>query len=215
MAGPGRRLAMMAKDVDKILDGARKDADQSKAVRLERHKVTNCTIAADKLRKATKKIAELEDMAGPENAIVTGITQKYEASKKYVNEVCAEIRQGLLADTNAPQDLYKGSDKGKFREMIISEWKKAYPNDEILAVRFHKANFERTKTKRWNGAIKQWQYNDVSALAVSVIVKDDERVASIFMAFINKDNQDGSLNVGVNTKYGEYIVREMLIKNLK
>jgi hypothetical protein len=35
------------------------------------------------------------------------------------------------------------------------------------------------------------------------------------MAYINKDNLSGSMNVGCKTKDGAYVIEEMLLKNLK
>ena len=125
------------------------------------------------------------------------------------------MREKLLADAKAPQDVYKGADKAKIKNMISSAWKKAYPEDQILAIRFHNADWKRTKTKKWNDAVKEWQYNDVSSLGVSVIVKADEKVATIYAAFVNKDHISGTMNTGVATKTSGYVVKEMLIANLK
>ena len=52
-------------------------------------------------------------------------------------------------------------------------------------------------------------------MAVSVIVKDDSTTATIFPAYINKDNLNGDINAGVSTKKSEYVVKQMLVKNWK
>jgi len=112
-----------------------------------------------------------------------------------------------------PEDNYDGSDKDKFDKMIRKSWKKKYPKDNILGVHFHATDWKRTKNKRWNGAISAWQYTDVSVLPVRVVVKTDSKVATIFPAYINKDNDDGSINTGVATKGSQYVIKQMLVEN--
>lgn len=213
--GPNRIIDLKIKEAENMLKSAKNDADRVHQVSIERQKINNYNIAVGKLRSFSKKVEEIEEMTGPNNPKVEALTKEYEATKKYVYDACADIREQVLSGEKAPEDVYEGGDKEKFKKMIMEEWKKAYPNDSIYAIRFNNADFQRTKTKRWNDAVSQWQYNDVSALAVSVIVKTDENIATIYPAFINKDNMDGSINAGVHTKYGGYVVKEMLVKNLK
>lgn len=212
--GPDRIVEMRIKKARTILESAKQDADRANQVTMENQKINNYNIAVGKLRTFTKKVEEIEGMTGPNDPRVAELTKDYEVTKKYVYDACADIREKVLADQKAPEDIYKGSDKKKFKKMIMAAWKKAYPNDDIYDIRFHSAGFKRTRTKRWNDAVNQWQYNDVSALAVSVIVKMNKDIATIYPAFINKDNQDGSINTGVHTKFGGYVVKEILVKNL-
>lgn len=54
------------------------------------------------------------------------------------------------------------------------------------------------------------------ALAASVIVKATEKIAPLFPAYINRDNlEGGDLNVGVETKSSEYVIKELLVANVK
>ncbi len=112
-----------------------------------------------------------------------------------------------------PQDNYSGGDKGDLEKMIRSAWSKKYPNDQIMGIHFEAKDWKRTQNKRWNEAIKGWYYTDVSVLVAKVVVKTDNKVATIFPAYINKDNKDGSLNTGVATKTSEYVVKQILISN--
>ena len=212
--GPDRIIDMKIKKAQQLLESAKLDADRASQSTVQNHKTNNFNIATGKLRSFTKDMEEIENMAGPNDPRLAELTEMYEATKKHVFTACADIHEELLAQTKAPENEYKGSDRGKLKEMIMSAWNKAYPNDHIIDVRFHTAEFKRTKTKRWNDAVNEWQYNDVSALAVSVIVKMDDRVATIYPAYINKDNQDGSISAGVHTKFGGYVVKEVLVKNL-
>lgn len=88
-----------------------------------------------------------------------------------------------------------------------------YPQDEILGVRFHMKDWKRDANYKANST--SIYKTDTSVLAVSVVVKDDAQHATIFPAYINKDNLDGSVNTGVDTKKSQYVVKQMLVKNWK
>jgi hypothetical protein len=121
----------------------------------------------------------------------------------------------LLAATSAPVDLYTGADKEEIRDMVTQAWKKKYPKDDILGVRFPNKTWVRDSVWRWSSADKGWSNNDTSVLRLAVIVKTDKTVATIYQAYVNRDNASDSVNVGVDTKGNEYVVEEMLLENWK
>ena len=144
------------------------------------------------------------------------------AKRDVIAKKCAERAQKsaykidnkcCVKDEARPEDVYGGSDKDELLGMVKKAWMKKYPKDKLLGVHFHQKNWKRNKNKRWNDAVSKWQYTDVSVLPAKVVVKSDNKLATIFPAFVNKDNMDGSINIGVNTKKSNYVVKQMLVSN--
>jgi hypothetical protein len=115
----------------------------------------------------------------------------------------------------APEDNYTGDDRDDLEKMVRKAWQKAHPSDKILGIHFPNAKWKTEKKKRWNDASSSWHYTDTSILLAKVVVKTDDTIATIFPAYINKDNLDDSTNVGVATKTKEYVINQMLIANYK
>ena len=114
-----------------------------------------------------------------------------------------------------PADVYSGRDKSSLKSKIKKAWKDMWKNDNILDVRFPNADWNRTQSRRWSDAENAYYYQDTSILLVSVVVKTDNKVATIFPAYINKNNDTGKLTMGVATKDSEHVIKQMLIKNFK
>ena len=121
--------------------------------------------------------------------------------------------EGAIESEPTPPDVYTGTDKKKLERMILDAWKTRYPEDDVLGVRFHMKNWKTDVNYRANST--EIYETNTSVLAVSVVVKDNSETATIFPAYINRDNHDGSLNAGVDTKKKEYVVKRMLLKNWK
>ncbi len=119
--------------------------------------------------------------------------------------------RGRIQSEPTPPDIYKGADKEKFRSMISDAWKKKYPQDKVLGIRFHSDHWVRNSNYKAD-AVSIYK-SDTSVLPVSVVVQRDASVATIFPAYINKNNLSGEISVGVNTKKKSYVVKEMLLKN--
>ncbi len=139
------------------------------------------------------------------------IEKKCDENKKKSAFVISNLK---TIDTEArPEDKYTGSDQKTLEKMVRDAWSKKYPDDYIMGIHFYSDEWKTTKNKTWNSAINSWQFTDVSVLPVKVVIKTDPKVATIFPAFINKDNMDNSINAGVATKSREYVVRQMLVSN--
>lgn len=120
---------------------------------------------------------------------------------------------GNIEQEQTPPDVYSKGDKAELKKMIMEAWKAKYPQDKILGIRFHMKEWKREKNVRSNET--SIYLNDKSALAVSVVTQTDDRVATIFPAYINKDNQSGTMNIGCDTKSKGYVIKQMLVSNYK
>jgi hypothetical protein len=121
--------------------------------------------------------------------------------------------EGKIDTQKRPKDKYKGDDAAELTAMIKASWSQKYPKDKIMGIHLSAADWKRTQNKRWNEAINAWQFTDVSVLPAKVVVKTSDKIATIFPAYINKDNTDNTLNTGVATKTSEYVINQMLVEN--
>jgi hypothetical protein len=140
------------------------------------------------------------------------INAKVNAAFQAILVQCENKLVGEIAGVAAPKDTYKGKDKSTFKQAILKAWKTAYPDDEILDVRFPEAKWEREVKKQWEG--DAWVKVDRSTLYARVIVKITPKLAIIYYAFINKNNLSKTWDTGVYTKQG-YVSKLMLASNFK
>lgn len=125
-----------------------------------------------------------------------------------------KLEVDIIAATPMPQNSYTGQDKDQLETMIRDAWKKAWPKEEILAVRFS-GDWQRKESAQWDAGSKSWSFTDTSVLPIRMVVRENNDTALIYMAYINKNNQTGSMNTGVQTRSGGYVVEKMLVKNIK
>lgn len=114
-----------------------------------------------------------------------------------------------------PADVYEGADKAKLKDLILSAWKAEHPQDEIMGVRFTAKDWKANENAHRDDAGKVLYITDKAVLVVSVIMKTSPEIATIFPAYINKENKTRALNAGVQTKTKEYVVKQMLVANYK
>lgn len=183
------------------------------AVKVKNPNVFNPTSGITQtFQEAEKELASL----GPGHSDYTRLQQLIAESKAQVEAHHSTFQNASLSGTPMPPDAYKGADKAKLKQAVLAEWKKLYPQDKVLGVRFHMATWQRKQEKEWNGAIKQWQFYDNSVLAVSVLVQKNASVATIFPVFLNINHKKGpNVVVGAETKGDGYVHKDMLLKNVK
>jgi hypothetical protein len=169
---------------------------------------------AQRLQRASDLLSVLEAIKGETSPQVVSLTNKYQQEKKKIDAVETAMASELLASVLAPTDNYSGSDKSTLRGMIETEWKRVYPNDTIMAIRFPANDWKRTTAWKWNNA--GWYKVDTSALLAKVVVKTDATIATTYPAYINKNHlKSDALTVGAQTKSHGYIIEKMLVKNFR
>ena len=167
-----------------------------------------------RLDRANDFLAVLETIKGKDDPQVQKLISNWEAKKKDIDAAEESMATELLASVQTPPDVYNASDKKTLYKMIEKEWKRLYPEDKIMAIRFHNDTWNRSTEWKWNNS--GWYKVDTSVLAVKVIVKTSNEIATIYPAYINKDHLKGDkLNVGAHTKKPGYVIEKMLMKNLK
>ena len=125
------------------------------------------------------------------------------------------MEEDIIASTESPVELYAGGDKSSLKKMLGDKWKAKYPKDEVLAIVFSVENWKRDTSWAYNNS-NEWKKYDNSYIPVRVICKTSDTIASIYVAYINKDHMNSDqIKIGLETKDGGYAVEKMLIKNLK
>lgn len=155
------------------------------------------------LDKAPKFISEIE-----------ALSNQLDITRKRTQAAAATLEKEILESNRTPKDIYNGSDKSKLEKIILTAWKKEYPNEEVLSVIFHRDSWKNNNILRWNQVLLSWEHSDWSFLEAVVVTKTDSDIATIYPAYINKNNLDSSINAGVQTRSGKHVVTRMLIKNL-
>lgn len=115
----------------------------------------------------------------------------------------AEYAEGLIAADRGktmPVENYSGAAAQQYRAGISAEWKNTYPSDDIVKVILGSNDWTKTRTRRWNSTMNQWQYNDVDALKCYVVVRKSATLSIVYPAFVNKDQLNGEIRYGVETK---------------
>lgn len=114
-----------------------------------------------------------------------------------------------------PVDKYTGGDRETHRKAILSAWKKAHPTDKVLKVVFPNAAWKINRNSRWNSATSTWQHTDLSYLVASVVIQKDAKTATIYPAYVNKENRTGELIYGVDTKGSGFVNDDLPLAKVK
>ena len=171
--------------------------------------------ARQALDEATENVGLFVAIKGTDDPEAVKLAKSLAAKQKNISAAADALKDEIIASTQTPPDEYAGPDKADLVAKARGAWSKKHPDDKILAIRCHQKQWRRTAGLEWNTARKRWELFDRQVLAKSVIVKTSDRIATIYPAFLNRDNVSNTENVGVATKSGRYVVREMLLANLE
>lgn len=159
------------------------------------------------LKEAEKLISEFGK--GGEAAKATSAVEK---AKGTVANLSDQYNRKAAAAFRLPPEAYNGGDKSTFRQQVTAKWKENYPGDQVLGIRFLKADWERKKESTYNNGT--WYHYDNSVLLVYVVIKKSAELATAYPAYINKNNQSGAITIGAQTKGNAYSHSDMLMKNV-
>jgi len=140
------------------------------------------------------------------------VTAAIASSKSAIEKLSTEYSTKSAATFRLPAEVYNGGDKADLKQKVQSKWKENYPGDQILGLRFLKSDWERRK--EWNYNNGTWYHYDNSVLLVYVVIKKSAELATVYPAYVNKNNQTGAITIGAQTKGGSYSHQDMLMKNV-
>jgi len=178
--------------------------------------------------KLTKLIITVVAVLGISNVAQAGrcdpdmLAKLPEKKREMIEKRCAKdaskpaytiSNKGREAREKMPQNNYQGSDLKQLISKIKTAWKRKYPKDRILAVKITSEDWKRDAN--WKANSTSIYKNDTSILGGKVIVKTDNKLATIFPAYVNRDNSNGKINIGVATKQNKYVIKQMLLSNVQ
>jgi len=167
-----------------------------------------------KLEQASARLTVCASLLPAEDPRLKAQSDAMAAAKAKCDTLAGSLKAEILAATRAPKDEYEGSDKATYEKAIRAAWSKEHAGDEILAVRFHMQQFDRDAKWTWHSADSSWNKSDMSVLCVTVVVKTNDQIATMYPAYVNVDHLSNKTTYGVSTKGSAYVVEEMLIANL-
>jgi len=164
------------------------------------------------LKEAEKIRDECAKERSADDKLCTRLADAIADARAGVEKLKTEYRRTAAEKYRLPAEKYSGGDKAKLKKMVLDKWKETHPNDKVLGVRFHMADWQRKKESNYNNGT--WYHYDNSVLAVLVAVKTSAELATVYPAYVNKNNQSGALTIGADTKGSAYVHNDMLLKNV-
>ncbi len=159
------------------------------------------------LKEGEKLLAEFgsgAEAAKSKASLEAAMAQVARLSEQYSAKAAAAFR--------LPAEAYQGGDKGRLKGQLLAKWKELYPSDQVLGVRFLKGDWERRKESNYNNGT--WYHYDNSVLLVYVVIRKSAELATVYPAYLNKNNQTGAITIGAGTKGNAYSHQDMLMKNV-
>ncbi|MBL9207173.1 MAG: hypothetical protein JNN01_18940 [Opitutaceae bacterium] len=149
---------------------------------------------------------------GSDPAACAKLAQSITDARATVLKLTNDYKKIAAEKYRLPPERYSGGDKSDLKKRVLATWKELYPDDKVLGVRFHREDWERKKESNFNNGT--WYHYDNSVLVVFVVVKTSADLATVYPAYVNKNNQSNALKIGADTKGNSYIQDDMLLKNV-
>ncbi len=165
------------------------------------------------MKEARELLESLKLSVGQDGPVVAELSRAIAATQEKYNQTAKALEEDILAETRAPEDKYEGSDRNRLIKKIRSAWHKENPADEIIDIRIVTPAWERSIGWDYNAA-GVWYKTDKQFLGFTVIVKTDAKIATLYPAFINRDNLKKK-DTTVTSHKSTYVIRRMLIKNVE
>ncbi len=163
---------------------------------------------------ARRNVEVYAGVVGADDPKTAKLRETLAAAEKKIESLRAGLRQEILAGTKTPPDAYAGADKSQIKGLVEQAWKAQYPKDELLAVRFVTPEWKRKTGATWSAAWKSWEEYDQSEMQVRVIVRTDNKVATVYWVYVTKDHKaNDQIKVEARTKGGGS--DEMLLANVE
>lgn len=142
----------------------------------------------------------------------TALVKEAEAKAKAATD---RFSAKIVAANRAPDNAYSGADKAELEAFITKLWKKAYPSETILAIRFRGSEFERVTEWVLDPNRNSFVKVDRSNLRVTVIVKSGAE-AILYTYTLQKNHQkNGALEMSTARVGNPLPDFRMLVANLK
>ncbi len=167
----------------------------------------------NQLKQAEAHFTLYKGLKGEEDPTVQKLGKMLAQAQLDAKKAEEALEQEIIATNKPPADQYRGGDRKAIIAKVKAAWQKNNPGDEILEIRVPYKEWRREVGYKWNGAASQWEKYDRQYIQLAVVVKSNDKVATIYPAFINRDNLSGRERIVASHK-STYEIRKVLLKNL-
>jgi hypothetical protein len=155
----------------------------------------------------------VQAFAAPNEPAIKEAMDKVTALRAEIKVKSAAIEKATRRVVHAPTEGYSGADKEKHRAAIKSAWMKKWSGDKIVKIVFTKAWIRKSE---WNhNGNGNYSKSDMSYLVATVVIQKDAKTATLYPAYVNKNNLSGELSYGVDTKGGSYVNDDIALSKVK
>lgn len=183
-----------------------KDAEKSNNANIYKISLTEL----DRLEKTCRVV---QAFATPNEPTITETMAKLTSLRTEINAKYTALEKATRRIVKAPVEGYSGADKEKYRAAIKSAWLKQWSGDKIVKIVFPQAW---TRKSEWNNnGNGNYSKSDMSFLVAWVIVQKDAKTATMYPAYVNKNNLSGEISYGVQTKGGSYVNDDIELAKVK
>lgn len=195
------------------LKGAQAVAMAEKGLKDRNPNYFNGSSGIDQLFAEADRLVTFAAFKGEGDADHLAAKQALADARAKAGRCAASFSEAAAAAYRLPPEAYRGADKAKLAAMVRATWKEKYPQDQVLALRFPRAEWKRDRELKRNAT--DWYRTDVSSLVVYVVVKQSATLATVYPAYVNKNHMQGdALTIGADTKGSGYVHEELLLKHL-
>jgi hypothetical protein len=170
-------------------------------------------ISLNELDRLERLCKVVQAFAAPDEPTVKETMEKVAKLRAEILPKQAALAKATARVVKMPTESYSGADKEKYRSAIKAAWKKQWAGDKILKVVFSQ-EWKRKNELNHNGN-GNYSRSDMSILVCWVIVQKDAKTATMYPAYVNKNNLSGEITLGVQTKGGEYINDDIELSKVK
>lgn len=118
-----------------------------------------------------------------------GFEKKIAAIRVKLREQEDSLREAIIKSNRLPENAYGGADREEVGKLATAAWKKVQPDAEILAIRIPSPAWKHELI--WRNQTGSWYKIDRSRLQVQLVVKHDDKLASIQPINLWKDHLKG------------------------
>ncbi|MEC9070839.1 MAG: hypothetical protein VX938_00610, partial [Myxococcota bacterium] len=139
------------------------------------------------------------------------LQEDFSRSREALSRVELAVVSELTASNRAPKDAYAGPNRAELESSVRVTWAQRSLNSDVLAVRVHEPNWRRFTGVRWRPEVNGWESFDQERLSATVVVRKDNRRATLHDVSLSRDPDTGRLDIEEDPVVRP---RDMLLANL-
>ena len=108
------------------------------------------------------------------------------AANEQIKQMKASLNDAIIASNAPPEENYNGPDKDGMVALVKSKWAQSGVKGDVLKTGINSTAWKRDTRWQWLNAA--WYKTDVSKAQGFIVVKSDDKIASIYYINLSKDH---------------------------